>query len=107
MPRDIFRVSTGPSTRHNDLHSDNIFVNEDHPTEITGTIDWQGVHLSPAFLHVNYPSLIEYDGPILEGFEKPQLTTNFADMDAAAKEDAQKILTAQSLWALYQVFVQK
>jgi hypothetical protein len=92
---------------HNDLHSDNIFVNEDHPTEITGIIDWQGVHLSPAFLHVLYPSLIEYDGPILEGFEKPQLPSNFADLDATAKEEAQKLLTAQSLWALYQVFVQK
>jgi hypothetical protein len=92
---------------HNDLHSDNIFVNEDRPTEITGIIDWQGVHISPAFLHVHFPSLIEYDGLILEGFEKPQLPSNFADLDVTAKEKAQKLLTAQSLWALYQVFVQK
>jgi hypothetical protein len=44
---------------HNNLHSDNMFVNEDRPTEMTGIIDWQGVQLSPAFLHVHYPSLIE------------------------------------------------
>lgn len=92
---------------HNDLHSDNIFVNANRPREITGIIDWQGVHLSPAFLHVHYPSLIEYDGPILDVFEKPQLPSNFADLDPVAKESARNLHTAQSIWGLYQIFIQK
>lgn len=92
---------------HNDLHSDNIFVDEDRPTEITGIIDWQSVHLSPAFLHVHYPSLIEYEGPILDGFEKPQLPSNFAELDPAAKGNARALHTAQSIWGLYQIFMQK
>jgi hypothetical protein len=92
---------------HNDLHSDNIFVNEDRPTEITGIIDWQGVHLSPAFLHVHYPSLIEYDGPILDGFEKPQLPPDFAELDPVAKEKARNLHRAQSIRGLYRIFLQK
>ena len=91
---------------HNDLHSDNIFVDKDHPTEITGIIDWQGVHLSPAFLHVHYPSLIEYDGPVLDVFEKPQLPDNIAELDPVAQEDARALHLAQSIWGLYQIFIQ-
>lgn len=92
---------------HNDLHSDNIFVDEEHPTQITGIIDWQGVHLSPAFLRVHHPSLIDYDGPILEGLKLPQLPSNFAELDPEAKEKAQSLHMSQSIWGLYQIFLQK
>ncbi|KAF1844393.1 kinase-like protein [Cucurbitaria berberidis CBS 394.84] len=92
---------------HNDLHTDNIFVNKDCPTEITGIIDWQSVHLGPAFLHVHYPSLIEYDGPILDVFEKPTLPSDFAELDPIAKENAQTLHTAQSIWGLYQIFIHR
>lgn len=92
---------------HNDLHSDNIFVNKDKPTQITGIIDWQGVTLNPAFLHVHYPSLIEFDGPILEGYELPKLPSNFAELDSDAKRAARALRTSQSLWGLYQIFVHK
>lgn len=92
---------------HNDLHSDNIFVNEENPTEITGIIDWQSAHLSPAFVHVHYPSLLEYEGEILDGFEKPQLPSNFAELDPVTKKEARALHTAQSLWGLYQIFIHK
>ncbi|KAH8716907.1 kinase-like domain-containing protein [Phaeosphaeriaceae sp. PMI808] len=92
---------------HNDLHPYNIFVDKDHPTKITGIIDWQGVHLSPALLHVHYPSLIEYDGPILNGLELPQLPPNFAELDPTAKEAAKALHIAQSIWGLYQIYVGK
>jgi hypothetical protein len=105
IPRD--RLYTDSMLWHNDLHSDNIFVNENCPTEITGIIDWQGVHLGPAVLHVHYPSLIEYDGPVLEGLKLPQLPHNFAELDPIAKADAQALHTAQSIWGLYQIFLQK
>ncbi|KAF2667398.1 hypothetical protein BT63DRAFT_456698 [Microthyrium microscopicum] len=105
LPKD--NAYTASILWHNDLHSDNIFVNRDRPTEITGVIDWQGVHLSPAFLHVHYPSLIEYDGPILDGFELPKLPPNIADLDPAAKDAAKKRHLSQSIWGLYQIFTQK
>jgi hypothetical protein len=65
------------------------------------------VHLGPALLHVYYPSLIEYDGPILEDLQLPQLPPNLAELDPVAKADAQALHTAQSIWGLYQIFVQK
>jgi hypothetical protein len=47
MPKDD--AYTASILWHDDLHSDNIFVNENCPTEITVIIDWQDVHLSRLF----------------------------------------------------------
>jgi hypothetical protein len=105
MPKDD--ACTASILWHNDLHSDNIFVNENCPTEITGIIDWQNVHLSPAFLHVHHPSLIEYDGPILDNFEKPVLPPGFAELAPDDKDKARALHTAQSIWGLYEIFIQK
>lgn len=76
------------------MHSDNIFVDKDRPTQITGIIDWQGVPLNPAFLHVHYPSLIEYQGPILDGFGKPQLPNGYGELDMDGKMAARAPHTA-------------
>lgn len=65
------------------------------------------MHLSPAFLHVHYPSLIEYDGPILANLEKPKLPSNFAALDPTAQQTARNLHTAQSIWGLYQIFIHK
>lgn len=92
---------------HNDLHSDNIFVDKDCPTQITGIIDWQGVPLNPAFLHVHYPSLIEYQGPILDGFEKPQLPNGYGELDMDGKMAARALHIAQSIWMMYKVYIRK
>jgi hypothetical protein len=82
---------------HNDLHSDNIFINKNRPIEMIGIIDWQGVYLSSTFLQVQYPSLIEFDGPILDDFEKPKLPSNFAELDPIAKRAARTLHTSQSI----------
>jgi hypothetical protein len=105
MPKD--HACTASVLWHNDLHTDNTFVNEDCPTEITGIIDWQNVHLSPAFLHVHHPSLIEYNGPILDAFEKPVLPPGFAELAPDDQENARALHTAQSIWGLFEIFVQK
>ena len=91
---------------HTDLHLENIFVNETCPTEITGIIDWQGVHISPAFMHVCYPSFIDHEGPKLEGFKKPELPPNFTELDALSKENARNLHQAQSLLLLFKIGVQ-
>ena len=105
LPRDD--AYTASVLWHNDLHSDNIFVDKDCPTQITGIIDWQGVPLNPAFLHVHYPSLIEYQGPILDGFKKPQLPTGYEELDKDAKKTARALHTAQSIWMMYKVYTRK
>ena len=105
LPRDDAYIAS--ILWHNDLHSDNIFVDEDRRTQITGIVDWQGVSLNPAFLNVHYPSLIEYQGPILDGFEKPQLPPGYEGLDIDSKKTARALHTAQSVWMMYKVYIQK
>jgi hypothetical protein len=105
MPKD--EAFTASMLWHNDLHSDNIFVDESRPTEITGIIDWQAVNLYPAFLHAHYPSLIEYDGPKLNALERPQLPPNFEELDPVAKANARSLQVAQIIWTFYQIGIQR
>ncbi|KAJ5162051.1 kinase-like domain-containing protein [Penicillium capsulatum] len=79
---------------HNDLHTDNIFVDPDNPSQITSIIDWQCVPIYPTFLVAHHPSLIEYDGPKLDGFIQPKLPENFdsLDLDPEAKKVCQRYI---------------
>ncbi|KAL9009813.1 MAG: hypothetical protein Q9173_005188 [Seirophora scorigena] len=52
----------------------------DKPTQITGIIDWQSIHISLFFLQAPVPALIEFDGPIAQGLG--QLPPNFDKMTA-------------------------
>lgn len=88
---------------HGDLHANNIFVNPENPTEIVGIIDWQSVHLSPFFLQAGHPALIEFNGPIPEGFGRIELPENFDDLNADEQKEAKMLRSAQSLYKLYEV----
>ncbi|RAH85894.1 hypothetical protein BO86DRAFT_329879 [Aspergillus japonicus CBS 114.51] len=92
---------------HNDLHLDNIFVNQNHPTEITSIIDWQAVPIYPIFLIAHHPSLIEYDGPKPERFVQPQLPEDIHDLNPADKKAAGELYLAQTLWLYYETQVYK
>ncbi|GBF63694.1 altered inheritance of mitochondria protein 9 [Trichophyton mentagrophytes] len=52
---------------HNDLHAENIFVNPDNPSEISGIIDWQTTELAPLYDHTIEPYFLEYQGPRMTG----------------------------------------
>lgn len=90
---------------HNDLHSGNIFVNPQKPTEMVGIIDWQSVHLSPIFLQARHPALIDLDGPTPEGFSHIELPQNFDQLSADALIEAMKLrlLSALPLYTLYEI----
>lgn len=88
---------------HSDLHANNIFVNPEKPTEIVAIIDWQSVHLSPFFLQARHPALIEFNGPIPEGFGRIELPENFANLSADEQKEAKMLRSAQSLYKLYEV----
>ncbi|RAH67227.1 phosphotransferase family protein [Aspergillus aculeatinus CBS 121060] len=92
---------------HNDLHLDNIFVSHDHPTEITGIIDWQAVPIYPMFLIAHHPSLIEYDGLKPERFVQPRLPENIHDLSPADKKAAGEMYLAQTLWLYYETQIYK
>lgn len=83
LPNDV--NLSKPTLWHSDLHSDNIFVDPSQPTRILDIIDWQAVNISPLFLQARHPSLIEFEGPIPEGFEPIALPDNFDDMSEEAQ----------------------
>ncbi|KAK2750684.1 hypothetical protein FQN57_002757 [Myotisia sp. PD_48] len=87
---------------HNDLHTDNIFVDPADPVKIVGIIDWQSTHLSPLFLQACTPAMLKFEGPIPESFEI-NLPDNFDALDPADQENAKKLRSMQSLYTLYEV----
>ncbi|PLB50315.1 hypothetical protein P170DRAFT_380891 [Aspergillus steynii IBT 23096] len=92
---------------HNDLHTDNVFVDEDSPTKITSIIDWQAVPIYPVFLIAHHPSLIDYDGPKPERFVQPRLPENIEKFDPQDKKAAGELFLAQTLWLYYETQVYK
>lgn len=94
-----------PVLWHPDLHTDNIFVDPEEPTRITGVIDWQAVHAAPIFLQVRRPALLlDFDGPIPpERLKAPRLPENFAELSADEKIEAKKLHTAQAMYVLYEI----
>ena len=88
---------------HSDLHANNIFMNPEKLTEIVGIIDWQSVHLSPYFLQVRQPALIEFNGPVPEGLGCIELPENFDELSADEQKAAKLLRSAQSLYKLYDV----
>lgn len=94
-----------PTLWHSDLHIDNIFVDPSQPTRILNIIDWQAVNVSPLFLQARHPSLIEFEGPIPEGFEPPTLPDDFQDMNEEDQHQAKSLRAAQSLYKLYEILM--
>jgi hypothetical protein len=92
---------------HNDLHTDNIFVAKDDPTQITSIIDWQAIPIYPIFLVAHHPSLIEYDGAKPERFIQPSLPENIEEFNVQDKRPAKELFLAQTLWLYYETQVYK
>jgi Phosphotransferase enzyme family len=79
---------TTPHIWHPDLHADNIFVDPDQPTEIIGIIDWQSIALVPLFENIFRPALLDYDGPPLNGLERPEEPKNLDHLDPVQRAAA-------------------
>jgi len=88
---------------HNDLHSDNIFVNPQKPTEITCLIDWQSAHVEPLFMQAGHPSFLDFEGPKPEGLDAPSLPNDFDDMNEVQQRRAKSLLSQQSLFKAYEI----
>ncbi|KXG46553.1 Aminoglycoside phosphotransferase [Penicillium griseofulvum] len=100
------KLSTGVIW-HNDLHMHNIFVDIENPSQITSIIDWQSTPVYPMFLICHHPSLIEYEGPKLDGLTKPVLPENIKTLDPETKKAAKDLFLSQSLWLTYEIEVQR
>ncbi|KAF1967046.1 hypothetical protein BU23DRAFT_592829 [Bimuria novae-zelandiae CBS 107.79] len=67
--------------------------------------DLHTVNVSPLFLQARHPSLIEFEGPIPEGFQPITLPDNFDDMSQEAQYQAKNLLAARSLYKLYEILM--
>jgi hypothetical protein len=85
----------------------NIFVDIENPSQIISIIDWQSTPVYPMFLICHHPSLIEYEGPKLDGFTKPVLLENIKILDIDTKKAAKDLFLSQSLWLSYEIEVQR
>ncbi|KAI1919585.1 hypothetical protein LOZ65_004348 [Ophidiomyces ophidiicola] len=93
---------------HNDFHDENIFVNPENPTEITGIIDWQSAHIAPLFDHVLDPLFLDYQGPdIGDNLDKPQLPDNFKSMQGEEKIAARNLFLDKGLTVAWRRLVKK
>ncbi|PYI05373.1 hypothetical protein BO78DRAFT_430530 [Aspergillus sclerotiicarbonarius CBS 121057] len=87
---------------HNDLHTDNVFVDQANPTQITSIIDWQAVAIYPMFLIAHHPSLIEYDGPKPERLVQPRLPDNIDELSPQERKAAKELYLSQTFWVYYE-----
>lgn len=92
-----------PVLWHGDLHMGNIFVDPDHPTKITGLIDWQATHIAPLFFQAGQPHFIDFDGPRHQEMSAPRLPSNFGQLSPAEQQDAEALELKQSLYKFYEV----
>ena len=81
--------------------------NPDNPSQITSIIDWQSVPIYPMFLAAHRPSLIDYDGPELDGLVQPRLPENIDSLDPEAGKSAKELYAAQLFWISYEIEVQR
>ncbi|EFR04208.1 protein kinase subdomain-containing protein [Nannizzia gypsea CBS 118893] len=75
-----------PILWHTDLHSGNIFVSEQDPTQIVSIIDWQFISAGPLFLQVNWPDFLKPNDEYIYGVVQPQLPDDFETLDEAEKK---------------------
>ncbi|EME40309.1 hypothetical protein DOTSEDRAFT_91507 [Dothistroma septosporum NZE10] len=78
VPRD--EDLTRPGFWHPDFHAGNIYVDEE--ANITDIIDWQGAWITPPFIGMNPPSMLDYGIDMMM-----KLPQNFKSLDEADKEN--------------------
>ena len=99
MPQDPGLLK--PCLWHSDLHTENIFVNPDDPTEITAIIDWQSVEVAPLLSQAGRPPFLAHKGPQATGFDEPRLPSDFENLTKLEQDQAQDLWLEQSLVVLY------
>lgn len=90
---------------HGDLHSENIFVNPDKPSEILGIIDWQSTQILPLYEVARQPFFLDYEGPPVIGLERPNFPENLDQLKPAERQKAHTLYLHMALSALYRNLV--
>ncbi|KAI1987138.1 hypothetical protein LOZ53_004468 [Ophidiomyces ophidiicola] len=98
---------TQPVLLHHDLHADNIFVDKDDPTKITGIIDWQATYAAPLFLQTRFPSIFDCEDPYPWGAVQPKLPKELDSMTESDKKTAEQQFTRLRLKKFYELASRK
>ncbi|KAL8804354.1 MAG: hypothetical protein Q9200_005864 [Gallowayella weberi] len=95
---------------HFDLHGGNIFVDPDHPTNITCIIDWQYASVRPLFRHAGHPAFLNFKGPKpllgLQGdaAKIPTLPEKYTDLSELEQQAAVSLLQQRKMYKAYEMF---
>ncbi|KAM5429568.1 hypothetical protein McaMca56_006962 [Microsporum canis] len=93
---------------HNDLHAENIFVNPDRPTEITGIIDWQSIQIAPLTDHCLDPNFLGYEGPdVGDNPQPPALREDIDSLEQNERRAAIKQFYDTSVMVAWRMLVKK
>jgi hypothetical protein len=90
---------------HGDLHVANVFVNPSKPTEIVGIIDWQSTELAPLYFQARQPQFLDFEGPQVEGLERPRLPKDIESMEESEQKRRRKLHVDQMLSFMYTTIV--
>ncbi|GAM88653.1 hypothetical protein ANO11243_066870 [Dothideomycetidae sp. 11243] len=98
---------TMPSMWHNDLHEGNIFVDLGDHTKIVSIIDWLSTDIRPRYICARQPALLDYDGPRMEGLNRPSIPANLSALDPTEQKKAKSLFLQQSLCSLYRTLIHR
>jgi hypothetical protein len=96
-----------PCLWHSDLHTENIFVNPDDPTEITAIIDWQSTEIAPLLSQAGKPAFLRHSGPQATGLERPQLPPEPENSSECDKQKRTDLYMRQSLVVGYNTWINR
>ena len=84
---------------HKDLHSGNIFLENDH---ITSIIDWQSAWAGPLFTEARHPQLVEHQGDVILKFPE-----NYKGLTDEEKIPIRKQVASSIILHLYETLTAK
>ena len=92
LPKDPYLIAS--TLWHKDLHSGNIFTEQNR---ITSIIDWQGTWAGPLFLQARHPQLVDHRGEVILKFPE-----NFTDMTDDEKIKLRRQVASSIILHLYE-----
>ncbi|KAB8267869.1 serine/threonine protein kinase [Aspergillus minisclerotigenes] len=81
----IVKPYSRPTLWHRDIHLGNICICDQDPIDIVSIIDWQFLSVMPAFMQVQWPYFLSPPENYETGLIKPELPSNFDEMDPDEK----------------------
>ncbi|EEP75315.1 predicted protein [Uncinocarpus reesii 1704] len=93
---------------HSDFHDENIFVNPERPTEVTGIIDWQSTYIAPLFDHTLDPLFFDFPATdVDDNLEIPKAPENYSTLQGEEKATVARHYLDKCLMVAWRRLVKK